>query len=273
MSVHDENNATVYKCKNCNKNYTDHFSKEEIQKHVSGQCIRGTSIINIRTKKPYDVYCGRESIYYKLEESPFCNPFRIGQHGTREEVIEKFKNYFYKRLAEDADFNYKVWQLKGKVLGCWCKPQPCHCDIIIDFLDKDIKKDKPWLKKVLQDASRKNVAVIGSRDWTDKKAIFDVLDKNKEKIKMIVSGGAFGADSIANEYAKKNGLSILIHYPDWLKGKTAGFERNTKIIQDSDIILAFQLNSSRGTQDSIDKARQLGKKVIVYTNNIEKTDE
>jgi len=38
MSIHDENNATVYKCKNCNKYYTDHFSRESIEEHISGKC-------------------------------------------------------------------------------------------------------------------------------------------------------------------------------------------------------------------------------------------
>lgn len=38
MSCHDENNAIVYKCKNCNKYYTDHYTKEEIEEHHNGKC-------------------------------------------------------------------------------------------------------------------------------------------------------------------------------------------------------------------------------------------
>lgn len=38
MSVHDENNAIAYRCNNCNKLYTDRFSEEETNKHLSGRC-------------------------------------------------------------------------------------------------------------------------------------------------------------------------------------------------------------------------------------------
>ena len=94
-----------------------------------------TKVINIKSKHQYDVYCGRKNSYYKLEESIFHNPFVIGKDGTREEVIHKFKNYFYKRINDDEDFNYKLWRLKDKTLACWCIPLSCHCNVIADFLD------------------------------------------------------------------------------------------------------------------------------------------
>lgn len=77
-----------------------------------------TTVVNCRDNPYYDVFIGRPSI--------FGNPFKIGVHGTREEVIEKFREYLKKtphlvELAKDV--------LKGKVLGCWCKPAPCHGDI------------------------------------------------------------------------------------------------------------------------------------------------
>ncbi|MCH8519789.1 MAG: hypothetical protein LAT82_03460, partial [Nanoarchaeota archaeon] len=41
------------------------------------------------------------------------------------------------------------------------------------------------------------------------------------------------------------------------------YARNTKIIEAGDYLYAFQVNKSKGTQDAIDKARSLGKEVIV----------
>lgn len=76
-------------------------------------------------KAPYDVYCGRPSKY--------GNPYMIGIDGTREEVIEKYEKWLRTQpdLIEDMKNN-----LKGKVLGCWCKPKPCHCDVIIKIINE-----------------------------------------------------------------------------------------------------------------------------------------
>ena len=86
-----------------------------------------TTVVNIRHTKDYDVYCGRPS--------PSGNPFRIGPDGTREQVMVKFKDYFDKRIRRDLLFRAAVAMLKGKILGCYCKPLPCHCDIIAEYLN------------------------------------------------------------------------------------------------------------------------------------------
>lgn len=75
--------------------------------------------------KPYDVYIGRPSIW--------GNPFVIGKDGNREEVVEKYENY----LLNNKFLLSKVLNLKGKVLGCWCKPHSCHGDILIKYANVD----------------------------------------------------------------------------------------------------------------------------------------
>lgn len=72
------------------------------------------------------IYVGRPSL--------FGNPFSIGKDGTREEVIAKFKEYFYRRLSTDKMFKKEVHKLKGKNLVCWCKPLSCHADVIEEYL-------------------------------------------------------------------------------------------------------------------------------------------
>ena len=64
----------------------------------------------------------------------FGNPYRIGPDGTREEVIEKYRSYFEEKL-KDPKFKKAVLSLKGKVLSCWCKPLPCHGDVIEEYLN------------------------------------------------------------------------------------------------------------------------------------------
>ena len=94
-----------------------------------------TKVINIKSGEPYHVYCGRESLYYKLKESMFCNPFVIGKDGTREEVIKKYENYF---LNSPKLLN-NIGSLKNKVLGCWCSPHACHGDILVKHANKENK--------------------------------------------------------------------------------------------------------------------------------------
>lgn len=85
-----------------------------------------TTVVNLRVE-PYDVFIGRPSL--------FGNPARPG--GRRGSAIEKYRTYFYERLSLDEAFKSEVWKLKGKRLGCFCKPLPCHGDIIAEYLEAD----------------------------------------------------------------------------------------------------------------------------------------
>lgn len=75
------------------------------------------TVVNIRTQK-CDLYIGRVSIW--------GNPFLIGRHGTREEVIQKYEVW----VRNQPDLMEKVKTLLGKTLGCYCSPEPCHGDIL-----------------------------------------------------------------------------------------------------------------------------------------------
>ncbi len=85
---------------------------------------------------PYDVYIGRQG-YGKLahRDGYFGNPYKIGVDGTREEVLSKYKDYFVNRTRTDREFYESIMDLKGKRLGCFCKPEACHGDIIAKYID------------------------------------------------------------------------------------------------------------------------------------------
>lgn len=87
-----------------------------------------TNIVNIKNSR-YDVYIGRPSL--------FGNPFKIGTWCTREQAIKKYKEYFYRRINQDPHFKQEVHKLKGKTLGCYCRPQPCHGDVIVEYLERE----------------------------------------------------------------------------------------------------------------------------------------
>jgi hypothetical protein len=110
------------------------------------------------------------------------------------------------------------------------------------------------------------LAIIGSRSFNNYELMKSTITSNFEgiKIALILSGGARGADSLAEVLGKELGIPVKVILPDWKHyGKKAGLIRNTEIIKESDAIAAFWDGSSRGTLDSIRKAEKLGKPVIL----------
>ena len=75
-------------------------------------------------KAPFDVYIGRPSIW--------GNPFQIGKDGTREEVIQKYREY----ILSKPELLEQLESLRGKTLACWCKPQSCHGDVLVELLNQ-----------------------------------------------------------------------------------------------------------------------------------------
>ncbi len=107
-----------------------------------------------------------------------------------------------------------------------------------------------------------NIAVVGSRTFTDYQLLITIL--KEYDIKQLISGGAIGADKLAEQYAKEYNISIIVYKPDWQKhGKIAGLLRNTDIIKDADIVIAFWNGISTGTKDSINKAKQMNKQLRI----------
>jgi hypothetical protein len=63
---------------------------------------------------------------WDLPRSKWFNPYKIGRDGTRDEVIAKYERY----LHESGLIN-DIHELRWKYLACWCKPEPCHGDVLL----------------------------------------------------------------------------------------------------------------------------------------------
>lgn len=113
-----------------------------------------------------------------------------------------------------------------------------------------------------------NLAVIGGRTYNNYSELESVVDSIVLGfgVTTIVSGGADGADTLAEKYAKERGLNTIIHIPNWEKhGHAAGLIRNKDIIGDSEIVVAFWDKKTRGTENSINLAKSQNKiTMIVY---------
>lgn len=95
-----------------------------------------------------NIYIGRAGIVFIKNEktgnkerfpkksSPFYNPSKIGKHGNRDQVIEKYKNYILKKLEQSQELMNLLKSMKGKKLGCWCHPEKCHGDVLLELINK-----------------------------------------------------------------------------------------------------------------------------------------
>lgn len=88
-----------------------------------------TFVANKDRGEHFDIYCGRGTLW--------GNPYAIGADGDRDEVIRKF-NYDFDRdfLKGGNDFKEILKTHRGKILGCHCKPYPCHGDVLAKFLNE-----------------------------------------------------------------------------------------------------------------------------------------
>ena len=83
-----------------------------------------TRVVN-KYRDSYDVYIGRGS--------KWGNPFRIGIDGTREDVIKQYRDW----IPTQPYLLNSLEELRGKTLGCFCSPQACHGDILVELLNND----------------------------------------------------------------------------------------------------------------------------------------
>jgi predicted Rossmann-fold nucleotide-binding protein len=115
-----------------------------------------------------------------------------------------------------------------------------------------------------------NVAIVGSRDYKHLERVRAYV-RTLPPDTVVISGGARGVDSVAEQAAREAGLEVLVLYPEWDRlGKAAGFARNKEIVQRADKIVAFYNGISKGTAHTLGLARIQHKP---YTIILDEEDE
>jgi hypothetical protein len=92
-----------------------------------------TKVVHFKREK-YDLYIGRPA--------KWSNPFTHKPEGSspfilvesREEALELYREWITK--GDGQHLLQSLNELKGKTLGCKCKPYPCHGDILIELIEK-----------------------------------------------------------------------------------------------------------------------------------------
>ena len=83
--------------------------------------VEGMRLVVHCRKEEYDVYVGRGS--------KWGNPFKIGRDGDRADVIRLYRKW----IIRQPELMAALPALRGKVLGCWCAPAPCHGDVLVEL--------------------------------------------------------------------------------------------------------------------------------------------
>jgi predicted NAD-dependent protein-ADP-ribosyltransferase YbiA (DUF1768 family) len=101
-----------------------------------------------------NLYIGRKGIVfikkedgkkerYPKKDSIWANPFKVRKEskkgvknndGSREDVINKYRKYINKEIKSGKITSADIAKLKGKNLGCWCSPEPCHGDVLTELI-------------------------------------------------------------------------------------------------------------------------------------------
>lgn len=107
------------------------------------------SVVNVRKKElnkrgyrdllhwledPNHVYIGRNMIFYVrgATASKYANPFSAKKYGL-DDCLIKYRKY----IESSPELLNSIQELKGKELGCWCHPEKCHGDILLELINKN----------------------------------------------------------------------------------------------------------------------------------------
>ncbi|GHF89197.1 hypothetical protein FHX82_005899 [Amycolatopsis bartoniae] len=99
-------------------------------------------LVNVRKSGPHKhlvpwlverdliTYIGHAGPRHSWPESDFANPFVREAKTDREAMVRHYREY----LDGRPDLLARLDELKGRALGCWCAPQPCHGDVLLERL-------------------------------------------------------------------------------------------------------------------------------------------
>ncbi len=129
----------------------DNQTQTQTQTQVINVCVGNirpeyNNLSEWMKNKEEHVYIGRKGVVFidgvrfPLYDSLWANPYKISDSQPREKVLELYLEHIENKIKSDNLLVKELLKLKGKKLGCWCKPECCHGDILINLIKKyDVK--------------------------------------------------------------------------------------------------------------------------------------
>jgi hypothetical protein len=106
--------------------------------------IRSQQYDNLREWMEDDnnIYIGRHGrvfinkVLFSYQKSMWHNPFKTPKDGSLDEILIKYEDYIREKIKNENLHN-ELMKLKGKNLGCWCKPEKCHGDVLLKIINEE----------------------------------------------------------------------------------------------------------------------------------------
>lgn len=101
----------------------------------------GAIVMNLHVHKALEGWARETGRFLRIDrQSIWGNPFVMGEDGSRDEVINNYREHY---LPFKYGLLARVGDLEGKALACWCAPQPCHGDVLLEQLEGLL--DQEWM--------------------------------------------------------------------------------------------------------------------------------
>ena len=92
------------------------------------------AIVNLRTeprlREEFDYAHVVDNTVLIDRRTRWGNPFKLGEHGSRDEVIALYRADLWRRIRAGEVSLEELAELDGCWLACWCEPLPCHGDVL-----------------------------------------------------------------------------------------------------------------------------------------------
>lgn len=99
--------------------------------------MNGTTVVH-NQHDDFDIYIGREVPEMGIAASKWGNPYVMADDTDleRQRALDSYRSW----VVAQPQLMAALEELRGQRLGCWCAPKPCHGDVLVELLDKDVDK-------------------------------------------------------------------------------------------------------------------------------------
>jgi uncharacterized protein YeaO (DUF488 family) len=218
--------------------------------------------------------------YNALELAPSAELLKDYKDGLVDDA--EYDKRYKKETLDKLDPKEIAKKYKDSIFLCYeTDKEFCHRQLVANWL----RENGENVEEVVKDI---RIAIIGSRSFDNYEYFKKVISKLIKNYKnfSFVSGGAKGADLLAERYAKEFNIEIIVLPAKWYieskdpktgeiiqkYDKSAGFKRNYEIWKIADIGIAFWDGKSKGTSHSFDLAKKQNKKLYIANYKTKKIE-